>query len=52
MTDFVEFCREYWFQIAAGVAFIIEIIFIFVKRKPKTVDDFLLAMNEVRSSLS
>lgn len=51
MTDYLEFCREYWFQILTFLGFICEIVFIFIKRKPKTVDDFLLAMNEVRSLL-
>lgn len=51
MTEFFEFCREYWFQILTCLGFLCEIIFIFIKRKPKTVDDFLLSMNEVRSLL-
>lgn len=48
MTEFVEFCREYGVYILTAFCFVIEIIFIFIKRRPKSVDDFLYCLNEIR----
>lgn len=48
MTEFNEFCREYGVYILTAFCFVVEIIFIFIKRKPKTVDDFLYCLNEIR----
>lgn len=48
MTEFVEFCREYGAYILGFVCFVLEIILIFIKRRPKTVDDFLYCLNEIR----
>lgn len=48
MTEFIEFCREYGVYILTFACFVVEIIFIFIKRKPKTVDDFLYCLNEIR----
>ena len=46
MSAVLEFLRQYWFELAAGVGFVIELVFIFVKRKPKSVDEFLYALSE------
>ena len=51
MTEFIEFCREYGVYCLTFLCFVIEIVLIIIKRKPKTVDDFLLALNEVRTKL-
>ena len=34
MNAFIEFMKEYWFQLATGLFAIVEIILIVVKRKP------------------
>lgn len=49
MNAFIEFLREYWFQLLTALAFVLEIIFIFIKRKPKSIDDFKLALSEALS---
>ena len=51
MTEFIEFCREYGVYVLTFVCFVVELILIIIKRKPQTVDDFLLALNEVRTKL-
>ena len=48
MTEFIEFCREYGVYILTFACFVIEVIFIFIKRKPKSIDDFLYCLNEIR----
>lgn len=48
MTEFIEFCREYGVYLLTFACFVVEIIFIFIKRKPKTIDDFLFCLNEIR----
>lgn len=48
MTEFVNFCREYGLYILHVLSLIIGVIFIIIKRKPKTVDDFLYCLNEIR----
>lgn len=48
MTEFIEFCQEYGVYLLTFVCFVIEIIFIFIKRRPKTVDDFLYTLQEIR----
>lgn len=52
MTEFIEFCREYGVYLLTFVCFVIEIIFIFIKRRPKTVDDFLYCLQEIRLNVS
>ena len=47
MNDFIEFLKTYWFQLATGLFSVIEIILIVIKRKPKSIDDFRLAVSEV-----
>lgn len=49
MNTFIEFIKEYWFQLLTALAFVVEIIFIFIKRKPKSIDDFKLCLNEALS---
>lgn len=46
MKEFIEFLKEYWFELSAGLFALIEIILIIVKRKPKSIDDFKLAVQE------
>lgn len=46
MTEFFEFCREYGVYFLTLLCFIIEIIFLVVKRRPKSIDDFKLAFEE------
>lgn len=48
MTEFIEFCREYGVYLLTFGCFLVEIIFIFIKRKPSTVDDFLYCLQEIR----
>ena len=48
MTEFIEFCREYGVYLLTFACFVIEIVFIFIKRKPKSIDDFLYCLNEIR----
>lgn len=47
MTEFIEFLKLYWRELLVGVCFVLEIIFIFIKRKPKSVDEFKAACDEV-----
>ena len=47
--DFVNFLKDYGVYILTFVCFVVEIVFIFIKRKPKTVDDFLYCLNEIRT---
>ena len=51
MNQFIEFMREYWFQLATGVFAVVEIILIIVKRKPKSIDDFKLVLEEVLAAV-
>lgn len=46
MTEFIEFCREYGVYILTLLCFIIEIIFLVVKRRPKSIEAFKLAVQE------
>ena len=47
MSSFVEFLKEYWFQLATGLFFIVEVVLLVIKRKPKSIDDFKLVLEEV-----
>lgn len=49
MNQFVEFMRDNWKFVVALVFCIVEIVFIFVKRKPKSIDDFKCVLAEVES---
>lgn len=48
MTEFFNFCREYAVYILGGLCFVFQVVCLLVKRRPKTVDEFLYALNEVR----
>ena len=49
MTELFNFLKEYGVYILTFACFVIELVFIFIKRKPKTVDDFLYCLNEIRT---
>lgn len=49
MNAFIEFIKEYWFQIAYGCFTALMIVLIIIKRKPKSIDDFKLALFEALS---
>lgn len=51
MIEFVNFCREYGLYILTFLCFVISSILTIVKRKPKSVDDFLLALSDVCADL-
>lgn len=51
MNAFIEFLKQYWFQLVTGLFALIQIILIIVKRKPKSVDDFRLALFEALASI-
>lgn len=49
MDTFIEFIKSHWtFVITLAVA-LLEIVFIFIKRKPKSIDEFKLALEEVKA---
>ena len=47
MNYLLNFLKEYWFQIVTLTVAAIEVVFIFIKRKPKSVDDFILCLKDV-----
>lgn len=44
MNQFIEFLKEYWFQLATGIFAVVEVILLIIKRRPKSLDDFKLAL--------
>lgn len=46
MNTFIEFLVRYWQFISTGILFVITLIAIFVKRRPKTLDDFYSCLND------
>ena len=51
MNYFIDFLRENWKFVLTLVLCLVEIVFIFVKRKPKSIDDFKLCLNEVLATV-
>lgn len=51
MTDFINFIKEYGIYILTSLSILIEIIIIFVKKNPKTLDDFLDCLHRVTALL-
>ena len=51
MNEFVKFIREYGVYILESLTFVCFVITLFIKRRPKTLDDFLYCLSEVRSNL-
>ena len=51
MNYFIDFLRENWKFVLTLVLCLVEIVFIFVKRKPKSIDDFKLCLNEVLAAV-
>lgn len=51
MKLFIDFLRENWKFVLTLVLCLLEIVFIFVKRKPKSIDDFKLCLNEVLATV-
>lgn len=51
MNYFVDFLRENWKFVLAMLLALVELIFIFIKRKPKSIDDFKLALSEALSNI-
>lgn len=49
MTEFINFLKDYGVYILTGICFVVEIVIIFIKRNPKTIDDFLYCLNEIRT---
>lgn len=47
MDSFFDFLKQNWSVILTISFLIIETVFIFIKRKPKSVDDFVSSLNEV-----
>lgn len=47
--DFLTFLKEYGIYVGEGVLFILSIIAIVIKNRPKTVDDFKLALFQALS---
>lgn len=47
MIEFISFIKEYKEVILSSVCLILTLICILVKRKPKTIDEFYLLMDEV-----
>lgn len=47
MDEFFNYCRQNPALIIGILTLIAEIVFIFVKKRPKTVDDFVFALNEI-----
>lgn len=47
MITFIEFIKEYKEFIIGALTLIISIVLIFIKRRPKTVDDFISSLDEV-----
>ena len=52
MNEIIDFCRQNLVLIVSIATLVAEIIFVIIKRRPKTLDDFIFALNEVRSSIS
>lgn len=52
MKEVFEYCRQNPVLILSVLTLIVEVIVIFVKRRPKTLDDFVFALNEVRSMVA
>lgn len=51
MGLFVNFIKEYGSTIIAALSVIVGIVAVFVKRRPKTLDDFTASLNEVLSNV-
>jgi len=51
MQEFIAFIKEYKEVLIGAVCVLISIISLFIKRKPKTLDDFLVLLKEVCLSL-
>lgn len=49
MKEFIDFVREYGLYLLGSLCFVIEVIVILIKRKPKSIDDFKLALTEALS---
>lgn len=46
MNFFIEFLKKYWFQLACGCYALLMIILVTIKRKPKSISDFKLCLQE------
>lgn len=46
MNAFIEFLKEYWFQLVCGLYAILMIVLVIIKRKPKSITDFKLCLQE------
>ena len=51
MTDFINFIKENGIYILSALSIIFEIIIIFVKKSPKTLDDFFDCLHRVETLL-
>lgn len=51
MSAFIEFLKEYKEVLVSGFCLISTIVLILIKRRPKTIDDFLMIVDEVCLSL-
>lgn len=47
MNNFINFLQEYKSLIVSFATFILTLILIFIKRRPKTLDDFVSSLDEV-----
>lgn len=47
MNTFIDFLKEYKEVLITGLTLIITLVFMFIKRRPKTIDDFLYTIDEV-----
>lgn len=46
MNEIVNFLRDYWQYISIVLVILFDILILIVKRRPRTIDDFLIALNE------
>lgn len=52
MEEFLSFCRSHLDLIASLLTLIVSVILVLIKRRPKTIDDFVFALNEIRTQVS
>lgn len=47
MDSFIQFLSEYKSVLVGGFTLVLTIVLLFIKKRPKTIDDFLLIIDEV-----
>ena len=52
MKEIFDFCRQNLVLIVGILTLVVEIIFVIIKRRPKTLDDFIFALTEVRTEVA